>query len=426
MTRLPVFTFVRSISLDLSFLLVWAALAAILLIHVGQNFIALRAHMEADRAATAQLQDIYETVNIAQQARIARLHWLLDPGQQTREDLQEKQDHYRAKLDARRAASSNAAPPSEFMQNVERLSREVMALVEQISQIPETVHMSLRSGHLRLATDQILANLEAERDRIAHEKDVSRADIKADWAAMIPSLLLLSSLVGIMALRLFFKFRDDRTQAIRAEYLEELARERDRADILANELNHRVKNLFAVVSSIVTMTARGEDSPMLAAQKARARINALARAHDLSTKPDKTMSHSQQGVAELWTKVVEPYCSNEGRLNLRGDVVSLIPSLTTPLGLVANELATNALKYGAWSGLGGAVTIDIRGDDQGAIRKIVWTETGGPDARVGSQADPGFGTTMMELSLQQIGGQMSRVWNSSGLQVTIDIEPLKS
>ena len=89
----------------------------------------------------------------------------------------------------------------------------------------------------------------------------------------------------------------------------------------------------------------------------------------------------------------------------------------TTLALVIHELATNSLKYGALSAVGG--TLDIAGNGDGDETLLLWTERGGPyaDAPVGSV---GYGSKLVHRSVSgQLGGSITRDWSPAGLIVTL-------
>ena len=90
------------------------------------------------------------------------------------------------------------------------------------------------------------------------------------------------------------------------------------------------------------------------------------------------------------------------------------------LGLAIHELATNAVKYGALSAEGGAVTIGWQLAD-GERLTLRWVETGGPvlDFAEGPPADSGFGSKMTKLAAQQLGGSLTRDWPSSGAVIEL-------
>lgn len=377
------------------------------------------ANISADRIlAEKKLAAAHELTTAAKSVKLARLEWLLDPTPSRAKQFKKKRSAFIALLMAQDRGVSGDAP-SENLTKVLQLVRQITAITPQLSD--DELRRSFLNGELRRLSDAIFHVLTKEQihlsGQIARRRDLERRN----QSVILQVSIVLGTLIIAQAAQVTQRLRYERTAAVQEIYLEKLAEERDRADILARELSHRVKNLFSVISSIVSMTARGETDAQLAAQKACARINALAIAHNLATQNDIKESSKTYTVSDLVNRVVEPFCSNDGTLIIKGSNVVLKPAMVTPLGLIANELATNALKYGAWSTTSGTVTIDINCIPQSQMISVLWAETGGPSVSTGHK-NAGFGTTMIDLSVRQIGGTLERVWHDDGLQVRISFE----
>lgn len=206
-------------------------------------------------------------------------------------------------------------------------------------------------------------------------------------------------------------------QAVRLHELNE------RNKLLAQELNHRVKNLFGVVLSLVGLAGREKGSADVIVGDLSKRIHALARSHSLAfgTSPDTVTELSR-----LLDAVLEPYRgSSEQRITLNGESCGIAAQQITPLALVLHELATNAAKYGALSQADGQVAIAwscAEEPDGGTRTTIVWREAGGPPpdpALTSAPAGGGFGNRMVDAVLRQIEGTIEREWPGSGAVVTL-------
>ncbi|WP_165820151.1 sensor histidine kinase [Microvirga sp. KLBC 81] len=188
--------------------------------------------------------------------------------------------------------------------------------------------------------------------------------------------------------------------------------------LLTRELNHRVKNLFAIANGMVSMTARTAKDPKEMATALRGRLSALSRAHEL-VQPAVTVGHgtgSDVELARLCEAVLEPYRqAGANRVAIEGPSVRVGSNTTTSLALVLHELATNAAKYGCLSNAEGR--LDIRWMVHDEMVDLLWTETGGP--AVESPPDfEGFGTQLSQRSIAgQLGGTLEREWLPEGLRV---------
>lgn len=193
-------------------------------------------------------------------------------------------------------------------------------------------------------------------------------------------------------------------------------------DILSRELSHRIKNIFAVLSGLIGVSARQLPDVKPFARELQARVAALGRAHDY-VRPHSEDSARHEGPSRLRTlleQLLSPYPAlDEGRLTIEGDDVPVDDRGATPIGLVFHELATNASKYGALSTPDGRVRVLSKADKGQVI--LLWEEVGGPPIL----AEPelfGFGSRLTEISIvDQLGGTLDRHWARDGLRVQIAV-----
>lgn len=204
----------------------------------------------------------------------------------------------------------------------------------------------------------------------------------------------------------------------RAEGAAELARERDRADLLAHELNHRVKNLFAVVLAIVKMSGRDAPEAKPVVDKIAERIHALLTAHEVT---QGRSGHRVAALADLVETALRPYRSSDHLAVLDGPDIALPERAVVPLGLVLHELTTNSVKYGAWSKPGGMLTVHWRCPDKRLV--LEWEEQGSEPAET-SPSEPGhrgFGSALIDGSARQLGGTIERRFTPQGVTVRIEM-----
>jgi PAS domain S-box-containing protein len=189
------------------------------------------------------------------------------------------------------------------------------------------------------------------------------------------------------------------------------------ARIMARELSHRMKNMFAVISGIVNITGRVRGIPDHAAE-INGRIQALGRAYET------TLDEASSGSIEIGPAIraiLAPYDADTQRLSFLGNGVRVHFSTVSVVGLVLHELAANATKFGAWSCEGGRVELDWQAaqDDPGDV-VVRWCEFGGPTVS-SPPAQGGTGTQIVDRMLRHAGGRIERRWNAHGLEATIVI-----
>jgi PAS domain S-box-containing protein len=196
--------------------------------------------------------------------------------------------------------------------------------------------------------------------------------------------------------------------------------EAERQLLLAREVDHRAKNVLAVVRSIVKLT-RAED-PRRFAEAVEGRVAALARAHTLLARDRWTGA----GVAEVIREELAAY-GGGGRLELDGPELRLKPDAVQPLSMVLHELATNAAKYGALSTPGGSLRLSWRLEPGagGMQLRLSWLERDGPPLLAPPERR-GFGSTVVEATVRgQLGGRAEFAWEVQGLGCDITLPAAK-
>ncbi|WP_225205501.1 sensor histidine kinase [Novosphingobium huizhouense] len=250
----------------------------------------------------------------------------------------------------------------------------------------------------------------------AHLDDATHRAAAAE-ARIVPSLaLLFVVIVCALVLGLWQAIRTAQAEAAAAN-ADAIAEARDRADLLAKELNHRVKNLFAVILAIVKMSARGDAEAAPAVDRIAKRIHALVTAHDVT---QGAPGETQVDIADLVGKALAPYRSSSEKCEVSGGALVISGRHAVPLGLVLHELVTNAVKYGAWARPGGLLKVDWR-EEAGRVR-VTWAEHGQdfspPEG--GKPGREGFGSMLIRSSERQLGGTIVRRFEAEGIVVEMD------
>ena len=219
-------------------------------------------------------------------------------------------------------------------------------------------------------------------------------------------------LVGVHGLVQDIHTRKLTEERLRAE-IDERERAQQRQLLLIHELNHRVKNILAMVQAIASQTLSSAPSPEAARDALEQRLIALASAHDVLTR------ESWDG-AELSDIVAGAVAPHEGEPGLRfrtgGPRVRLAPKTAVTLAMALHELATNAVKYGALSARDGWVTLDWTATPAkgGLELNLNWAEHGGPP--VSPPERRGFGVRLITRSLAAEQGKVELVYALEGVR----------
>ena len=191
----------------------------------------------------------------------------------------------------------------------------------------------------------------------------------------------------------------------------------EQRELIARELQHRIANMFTVVSSLVTMAAGAEPAARGFADEIVGRFGALHRAHSLVLDKDGPGGDT---LASLLGRLVSPYVGyGTERIVIAGDDPAVGRSAATAIALVVHELATNAVKYGALSVPEGSVRIEIKSCPE--TTSLRWAEQGGP-AVANAPTRQGFGSVLVERAARaQLAASLTLDWEPSGLSFRLEM-----
>ena len=165
-----------------------------------------------------------------------------------------------------------------------------------------------------------------------------------------------------------------------------LRKSQAREQLLRRELQHRTKNLFALVHSLASQTLRGDTSIDEAREAFLSRLMALNRANE-------TMGESEPDGVDLDLLVRSALKSFSDHFACNGAKACVGSQTARNLSLALHELATNSMKYGALSAPQGTVQVSWKLANPGGALDFVWKEQGGPT--VSPPTRRGFGTRLL-------------------------------
>ncbi|MEP5936988.1 MAG: CHASE3 domain-containing protein [Erythrobacter sp.] len=257
---------------------------------------------------------------------------------------------------------------------------------------------------LRSAIDE----MEGIEQRHLDDAMIATSQVQARTIPLLSILMLLVFAFVIFSARLTSRAAKAEAEAAQANLLAEA---HDRADLLARELNHRVKNLFSVILAIIQMSGRGQPDAKPLIESISQRVRALLTAHEVTQgaldKPDAMLR-------DLVETTLSPYRSSRQPVSIEGEAITLPPQAVTPLGLVLHELTTNAVKYGAWAQAG---SLHISWEEAENRIHIHWREEGCDNAA--DQTNEGFGSLLMTSAARQLSGRIHREIVKDGCLIEI-------
>ena len=155
----------------------------------------------------------------------------------------------------------------------------------------------------------------------------------------------------------------------------EARRWQDHQRLMIGELNHRVKNMLAVVQSIAGQTRRDSTGVDDFFDSFGLRIEALARTHAILTRASWIGADLRELVDGMLSALADGVAN---RVDVSGPPIRLVPNGAISFSMALHELGTNAIKHGSWSAQSGRVTIRWWREEDGV--RFDWIETGGPPA----------------------------------------------
>ena len=224
-----------------------------------------------------------------------------------------------------------------------------------------------------------------------------------------------------------FRFEDQNVLKVGVIFLDVSQRKHyeEQQELLLREMDHRVKNLFAIVGGMITLSARSATTPNEFATTIQGRLVALATAHQLIRPGHSQATKRETTLGELVRKILLPYAGPAGtgasaRTEIEGPEITVGAEAATNVALVVHELATNAAKYGALSVPGGHIHISWAVVEGRLV--LSWEEKDGPVIEAPPERK-GFGSVLARRSVTGgLGGSLTFHWNPTGLVIPVSVE----
>jgi two-component sensor histidine kinase len=198
---------------------------------------------------------------------------------------------------------------------------------------------------------------------------------------------------------------------------QQLQKSLDEQLVLAREMTHRIKNLFAITDGMIRFSAKSATTPAEMAALLSGRLHALANAHALVRQEFSEVGiiTPTSDLKELIDKIVSPHehltSQSTPIFSIEGPPIRCGERAANAFALVFHELATNAAKYGALTVEDGRVSIKWHHENKSLV--FEWIERGGPP--VEPTPGTGFGGELVRRMVAQMGGTISYDWERAGV-----------
>lgn len=187
-------------------------------------------------------------------------------------------------------------------------------------------------------------------------------------------------------------------------------------ELVAHELDHRIKNLFTLVNGLVSLSVREQPALRALAEPLGARLSALHQAHSLVS----ATSGAKSGMLKaLLQQLLRPYEQlGTDKISISGRDVEIDAGAFKSMALILHELITNSAKYGALSQKEGRLQVGVHVEED--YLTITWGEqfSGTPDR----EETNGFGSTLIKTLVEnQLRGSFKRNLHGNGLSISVTL-----
>jgi len=283
---------------------------------------------------------------------------------------------------------------------------------------------SLTSLNTRSKINEIEIAYQTEKK----ERQIELLDLKNKNAELLISQKNRTILIGAIALGFISILAVVLYVLIRKYFRQKqaLAKALDEKNLLLKEIHHRVKNNLQLVSSLLTLQGQSitDDEALKAINEGKNRVRSMALIHqDLYQTENITDVNAETYLLKLCNELFDTYNINTSDIVLQTDIEALNVDVDTliPLGLILNELITNALKYAFEPQQKGLISIQLKEVDK-ALQLVVADNGKGYDL---NEVNPlSFGNKLVSSLIQQLDGDMT-VTNTEGTRIHMAFKSYK-
>ena len=258
---------------------------------------------------------------------------------------------------------------------------------------PETTRASVEAIHATLAAREV-AMIEIVNYRKNGEKFINALQLGPIFDETGNLIFRFGSQLDVTALR---------------------DQERRTAELRAEELMHRLKNIVNVMSVVIKMTGRTETDPAAFSEKVIQRLSALGQTHFDMLSGDRPHTLKFEHLARTLLSAYAPL--GEAQVRFHGGDVTLSSNMVTSLTLLLHELATNSVKHGSLGSETGHVQLSWSVTDKGDF-SMIWQEGGGPAVTPPARES---GSDIVSKLIAASSGSLHFDWQADGLVVTLNL-----
>ncbi len=279
----------------------------------------------------------------------------------------------------------------------------------------------LEARYERTRKDQEIAELNTQKQVVELKLKKSR---RSNFLVILGLILAAGLLV---VLYLFNRQRRKNSQAL-AQKNQVIAKALGEKEILLEEIHHRVKNNMQIISSLLSLQTDyiEDDKAQNALREGRNRVQSMAIIHQNLYQEEQTLGIEMEDyIQNLSESLFNSYNISPDRIHLKTEIDNLQLDVETviPLGLILNELLTNALKYAFPEDRNGEVLVRFHQAKEGLVLEVKDNGIGIPE-NISTEQAGGFGLKLIQTFAQKLRAQVS-IQNQEGTLVQLLIQNYK-
>jgi|GEM_PF-1746225 len=261
--------------------------------------------------------------------------------------------------------------------------------------------------------------IKEKEKELAHLKEKDRIEAQNNRLKYYFQWVFIIGLLGILGFTLFTLNLLRKKNKKLAESWEQINQRNTEKELLLKEIHHRVKNNLQVITSLLSLQSYSIDDPTIRAlfSQSQHRINSMAMIHKmLYQSNDFAKINGKQYLEELVDRLVISFKGTAHQVQVEYDISELFFNIDTsiPLGLLINEIITNALKYGLPDKKAGKLTIKMRSVEKASFLLEIGDNGVGYTASFKQSRQQSLGLRLIQQLAVQLNGNIEKMENKKG------------
>lgn len=256
----------------------------------------------------------------------------------------------------------------------------------------------------------------------------------AFWQTTSFRLFVVLSFFSALYALYLYRIRSEKSRRLELEKAvdlrtQEIAKERDTNAVLLKEVHHRVKNNLQIIVSLLNLQSRFITDRNLISifDQVQNRVRSMSLIHQkMYQSKDLSTVNIAEYIKDLSKNLLETYkVGQQVKLEMNIEVNRFNSDTLTPLGLIINEIISNALKYAFTDGITGVITVQITERDNGLYRMIIGDDGIGMSLEAEQKGGDSFGSELIEALTEQLNGSIMRLRDRKGTVYQVDFEDVE-